>query len=95
MWRRKRKSKRDKTSQEVAQLIERFLENTSLYPQEWNDFVEGSQRDKELDFYRKRCYDLDPLVNRAGQPDPEAVAELRSMMDVLRSHPIHTDEEKR
>jgi hypothetical protein len=85
MWWRKGKNKRDSNRQEVAQLIERFLEKKSLYPQEWNDFVDGSLRDKELDVYRKRSYELDPLVNRPGEPDPEAVAELRSMIEILRS----------
>ena len=69
---------------QMAQLIERFLEGNELYPQEWNDFVEVSQRQKEMDVYRKRCYDLDPLVNSHEAPDPEAVAELRSMIRTLR-----------
>jgi hypothetical protein len=54
-------------------------------PARMNDFVDGSLRDKELDVYRKRSYELDPLVNRPGEPDPEAVAELRSMIEILRS----------
>ena len=78
------KAMKELTNSEVAQLIERFLEARSLYPQEWNDFVETSQRDQEMDIYRKRCYELDPLVNRPGDPDPEAVAELRSMITRLR-----------
>jgi hypothetical protein len=73
------------TNLEVAQLIERFLEKRTLYPQEWNDFVEISQLDKKIEVYRKRCYFLDPLINRPGDPDPEAVAELMSMMVTLRS----------
>jgi len=83
-WRKGKKSKRDKTPQEVADLIERFLEERSLYPQEWNDFVDASLRDKALDVYRKRCDELDPLVNRPGEMDPKAVAELRSMVKALR-----------
>ena len=69
---------------DVAHLIERFLEKRSFYPQEWNDFVETSQPDRKIDVYRKRCYLLDPLVNRPGDPDREAVAELRSMIETLR-----------
>lgn len=80
-----RKGKRDRNSQEVAQLIERFLDGKSLYPQEWNDFVDGRLRDKRIDAYRKRCDELDPFVNRPGDPDPDAVAELRAMIETLRS----------
>jgi hypothetical protein len=58
---------------EMAQLIERFLEGNELYPQEWNDFVEVPQRQKERDAYRKRCYDLDPLVNSHEAADPDAI----------------------
>jgi hypothetical protein len=84
LWGRKKKSRRDKTRLQIADLIERFLDSTSLYPQEWNDFVESPQRDKKLDVYRKRCDQLDPLVNRPGEMDPTAVAELREMIDELR-----------
>jgi hypothetical protein len=84
MWWQKKKSRRDKTRPEVADLIERFLDCKSLYPQEWNDFVESSQRSKDTDAYRRRCYELDPLVNRPGDMDPTAVGELRSMIDELR-----------
>jgi hypothetical protein len=87
--------KKNMNLQEVADLIERFLEKRSLYPQEWNDFVDTTQRDKRTDAYRKRCYALDPLVNRPGAPDPEAVAELRSMVDALRSQSTHTGQEER
>lgn len=84
MWRQKKKTRRDKSPQEVADLIQRFLDCNSLYPQEWNDFVEAPQRDKKLDVYRKRCDQLDPLVNRPGEMDPGALAELRRMIDELR-----------
>jgi len=77
--------KKNMSLPEVAQLIERFLENTSLYPQEWNDFVDTPQQYEMVNVYRKRCYELDPLVNRPGDPDLEAVAELRSMIETLRS----------
>jgi hypothetical protein len=72
-------------ARDIADLIERFLEEKSLYPQEWNDFVDGSQRDQNIDSYRRRCDELDPLVNRPGEPDSEAVAELRSMIRLLRA----------
>lgn len=76
--------RRKKTAREIADLIERFLTGTSLYPQEWNDFVECSERDRKLDAYRKRCYDLDPLVNIPGPPDAAAIAELKSIVAELR-----------
>jgi hypothetical protein len=69
---------------EVADLIECFLEGKSLHPAEWNEFVDVSQHDKKVDVYRKRCDELDPLVNRPGDMDPTAVAELRSMVNELR-----------
>lgn len=83
----KKKGRRDKTWQKAADLIERFLDHRSLYPQEWSDFVESSQRDEKVDIYRKRCYELDPLVNRPGAIDPKAVSELRNMVDELRKQP--------
>jgi hypothetical protein len=70
----------------MAQLIERFLEGRSLYPQEWNDFVDTRLADEVTDVYRKRCDELDPLVNRPGEPDAKAVRELRSMIETLRHH---------
>jgi hypothetical protein len=47
-------------NEEVAQLIERFLEGRSLYPQEWNDFVDISQKDNVIENYRRQCDELDP-----------------------------------
>ena len=78
------RTKRSKNAREVADLIERFLENRSTYPQEWNDFVDSSQRDERIDKYRKRCSELDPLVNAPGPQNPSAVAELRKMVCELR-----------
>ena len=77
--------RREMSASQMADLIERFLNGKSRYPQEWNDFVDSSQRDKELDLFRKRCYELDPLINRPGEPDADAVAEARSIIDELRS----------
>ncbi len=77
---------KDLSYADIAQLIERFLDGRSLYPQEWNDFVETRRPDKLIDVYRKRCDDLDPLVNRPGERDAEAVMELRSMIETLRHH---------
>ncbi len=77
--------KKNMNSEEVAQLIERFLEERSLYPQEWNDFVETSQKDSVVENYRRQCYELDPLVNCPGVPDPDAVARLKGIIERLRS----------
>jgi hypothetical protein len=72
------------TPLEMADVIERFLDERSLYPEEWVEFSETPQHDKQLDVYRERCDQLDPLVNRPGEMDPTAAAELRSMVDELR-----------
>lgn len=77
--------KKNMNAREVAELVERFLERRGLYPQEWNDFVDTSQKDKKVDAYRKRFYELDPLVNRPGDPDPQALAEMRSLLEELRA----------
>ena len=61
---------------ETGDLIRRFLENRPSYLQEWNDFVEIRQRMASVELIRKRCYELDPLVNRPGIPNEDAVAEL-------------------
>ncbi len=76
--------KKGQTAKQVAEIIERFLNGTSLYPQEWNDFIECSQPDPKLDSYRKRCYLLDPDVNSPEPQDPEAIVELRCMVAELR-----------
>ena len=57
------KRKKPRTAAEIAGIIERFLDGNSLYPQEWNDFVECRERDASLDSYRRKCYELDPMVN--------------------------------
>lgn len=43
-----------RTAAEIADLIERFLDDRSLYPQEWNDFVDRMHPEPKLDVYRKR-----------------------------------------
>jgi hypothetical protein len=76
--------RKSKNTTEIADLVERFLTGTSLYPQEWNDFVECRHPDAHLDSYRKRCYDLDPLVNCPNPQDAKALSDLRTMVDELR-----------
>lgn len=76
--------KENMNSEEAAQLIERFLEGRSLYPQEWNDFVDASQKHTVIETCRRQCEELDPLVNRPGVPDPDAIARLKGIIDHLR-----------
>ena len=71
--------------EEVGQLIERFLGNRPEYPQEWNDFVDTPQLDGVIENYRRQCDELDPLVNRPGEPDPDAVVRLKGIIERLRS----------
>jgi len=77
---------RDKSLSEIADLIERFLNGNSLYAQEWNDFVDCSQRDPIANKYRKRCDELNPGVNRPDPQDKYAVEELRKMIKELRGN---------
>jgi hypothetical protein len=78
------KPKEPRTANEVADIIERFLTGNSSYPQEWNDFVECREPDSQLDTYRKKCNELDPLVNCPDPQDAGAIAELRGMIAELR-----------
>jgi hypothetical protein len=77
--------KKDMSVDDAAGIIERFLTDSSLYPQEWNDFVDTPQQNGVVEGYRKRCYQLDPLVNRPGGQDPGALAELRRIVNELQS----------
>jgi len=76
--------KPDMTLEEAAGVIERFLGEMpdSI---EWCDFADTRQRDPIVERYRKRCDKLSPLVNRPGEMDTKAVAELRSIIEELRS----------
>jgi hypothetical protein len=51
---------------EVADLIERFLDGQEKYPQEWNYFIEAGSVEQRAERFKKRCYELDPLVNNSG-----------------------------
>jgi hypothetical protein len=71
---------------EAAAIIEGFLTG-AVGSIEWCDFAEtGAQRDPIVERFRKRCDTLSPLVNRPGEMDQAAVAELKSMIQELRSH---------
>lgn len=70
--------------EEAAGVIERFIDGPGDSI-EWCDFAETRQRDPRIELYRKRCDKLSPLVNRPGEMDGTAVAELRSIARELRS----------
>jgi hypothetical protein len=70
---------------DAADVIERFLENRSAYPQEWNDFIESRSVDADIRKYQQRSYELDPLVNTPGQPNVAALRELKSIVATLRA----------
>lgn len=38
-----------------------------------------------MDVYRRRCYNLDPLVDRPDPVDEDAIAELRGILHELRA----------
>jgi hypothetical protein len=75
--------KRDMSPDEAAQVIERFLNESQSYPFEWTDFSETRQKDPRVEQFRKRCDKLSPLVNRPGEMDGSAVAELKSIVQDL------------
>lgn len=72
------------TPSEAADLIERFLNNAPAYPQEWNDFIEARRVDQRVEQLRKKCYELDPLLNHPGDPDGKAIEELKMIVLELR-----------
>jgi hypothetical protein len=47
--------RRNATKAEVADLIDRLLQNRLAYPQEWNDFVECRQKDPDVEVYRRHA----------------------------------------
>jgi hypothetical protein len=79
------KWKSNMSAEEAAQVIERFLGMKERYPFEWTDFAETRQKDPRVERYRNRCDQLSPLVNRPGEMDEAAVAELRSIIKALRA----------
>jgi hypothetical protein len=76
--------KPDMNPEQAAQVIERFLMGAANSI-EWCDFAETRQKDPRIELYRKRCDKLSALVNRPGEMDRIAVAELRSIIKDLRS----------
>ena len=73
------------TPKEAADLVEHFLAGSEAYPGEWGDFADGKQLDSRVEYFRKRCDKLSPLVNRPGEMDAAAVVELRSIIQELRT----------
>jgi len=76
--------KPDMSPEQAAQVIERFLMGTANSI-EWCDFAETRQKVQNVEHYRKRCDELSPLVNRPGEMDRAAVAELKTIVDELRA----------
>ena len=76
--------KEDFNSFEAADPIQRFLDGESAYPQEWNDVVETTQRNRQIEEIRKQSCVRDPLVNCPGEPDARAAAEWQSIVAELK-----------
>lgn len=83
-----------RTPSEVIAIIERFLSRKSIYPQEWNDFIERPISDPMLDVYRdraeKRNAEFEPrpgIVDWTHQPEREAAAceELENIVAEIRA----------
>ena len=76
--------KPDMSAAEAAAIIEGFLTG-AIGSIEWCDFAETPQQDPAVEHYRKRCDKLSGLVNCPGERDEAAIAELKSMIQELRS----------
>ena len=77
------------TPGQVADIIERFLSDSSLYPQEFNDFIDCGLSDSQLDAYRERCEMLHSdfesrLAERDLQREASATKELEQIVVELR-----------
>lgn len=73
-----------RTGSEIAAIIDRFVSDECTYPQEWNDFVDTRIDDAELDRVRRRCEELDPIVNCPGGQDRDAMNELQAIASKLK-----------
>ena len=82
--------KNQKTPGQIADIVERFLNGSSCYPQEWNDLVDCGLSDPILEAFRRRCEQLDPLVNSPAPQDFDAIAELRAIIKELRQIEVQT-----
>ena len=70
--------------EDVAELVERDWDGGSRYPEEWKAFVDTRQKDAVIEGVRRQGDALDPLVNRPGGADPDALARLRDIVARLR-----------
>src|SRR5690348_12966555 len=79
--------RKPKSATEIANIIERFLNHSSMYPAEWNDFVSRTHPDTRLESYRKRCADLTMRIDSSmwNSQNPKAQTELRSILHELRT----------
>ena len=89
-----------RTPGQVADIIARFISGSGSYPQEFNDFFEGSLSDPKLEAYRQRCEilhtEFEPRRSqtvllsieesqRQTQREANAMKELEQMVAELRS----------
>ena len=77
--------KRLVSAEEAAGIIERFLTGAPNHPQEWNDFVDSKRGHPGIEEFRKRCDELDPIVNCPDPQDEEALTELRQIVITLQA----------
>ena len=79
--------RKSKSATEMANIIERFLSNASMYPAEWNDFISRTHPDTSLDSYRKRCAELSAEIDSStwNSQGPKAQTELRGILHELRT----------
>ncbi len=68
----------------VAEIIEQFLDGTGG-PWDWDDFTSIRIADPELDAIRVRCVELCDSTSTGQYCGPEGFAEMRRMVDQLRS----------
>jgi hypothetical protein len=50
-----------------------------------DDFVDTSQEDSLIEIARHQCNELDPLVNRPGSSDTDAITRLEAIVKRLRA----------
>lgn len=68
--------------------MERFVNNESLYPQEWNDFIDCGQENPETEAIRRRCDEvIQPLLEEQGEVAEKAIAEVHAMIRWMRNQP--------
>ncbi len=75
------------TREEVADIIERFLDGTSG-PSDWGDFCSVSIKDPDLDEIRRQCcqvMDVFPATKKGHYCSEEGFRLLRGLISKLRS----------